>query len=193
MVNGADAMKTIVDPTRGRRDLCVMFNEMGFDCGAEIGVWQGDFSEVLSVAIPGLRLLCVDPWDEYDAYTDKKNQQDRLDKAFDVTCRRLMAYPLTTILRMTSIDASERVPDGSLDFVYIDGNHASAYVELDLELWVPKVKRGGVVSGHDYEFIQQHPWIEVKQAIESYTTAHPIDELTVLTADKHASYYWVKA
>jgi len=185
-------MKIIVDPTRGRRDLCVMFNELGYDCGAEIGVWQGDFSEVLCVAIPKLRLLCVDPWHEYAEYDDRKNQQDRLDRAYELTKARLAPYPCATVLRMPSIDAAETVPDGSLDFVYIDGNHAHAYVELDLELWAPKVKRGGIISGHDYEFVQQHPWIEVKQAIESYATAHPIEELTVLTADKHASYFWMK-
>jgi cephalosporin hydroxylase len=40
--------------------------------------------------------------------------------------------------------------NNSLDFVYIDANHAYNYVVQDIELWYPKVKKGGYLCGHDY-------------------------------------------
>lgn len=47
------------------------------------------------------------------------------------------------------IAAMPSIPDGSLDFVYIDGNHSEEYVRQDIRLWWPKVKIGGMLAGHD--------------------------------------------
>ncbi|OGM55882.1 hypothetical protein A3F62_01515 [Candidatus Woesebacteria bacterium RIFCSPHIGHO2_12_FULL_44_11] len=41
-------------------------------------------------------------------------------------------------------------PKRSLDFVYVDANHAFGYIAMDLANWVDKVKKGGVIAGHDY-------------------------------------------
>ena len=40
--------------------------------------------------------------------------------------------------------------DESLDFIYIDANHAYDFVVEDINLWFPKLKKGGIFSGHDY-------------------------------------------
>jgi len=40
--------------------------------------------------------------------------------------------------------------DGSLDLVYIDANHAYEHVIEDIRDWLPKVKPGGIIAGHDY-------------------------------------------
>ena len=53
-------------------------------------------------------------------------------------------------LRMESIEASMFVTNESLDFVFIDANHVFRNVILDMGCWVRKVKRGGIISGHDY-------------------------------------------
>jgi predicted O-methyltransferase YrrM len=54
------------------------------------------------------------------------------------------------MLRMYSSQAAKLFPDGSLDFIYIDANHKYDYVKEDIELWWPKLKSGGMISGHDY-------------------------------------------
>jgi len=41
--------------------------------------------------------------------------------------------------------------DNSIDFLFIDGNHEYEAVKQDISLWLPKVKKGGVISGHDYD------------------------------------------
>jgi hypothetical protein len=54
------------------------------------------------------------------------------------------------MVRATSEIAADMFNDNSLDFVYIDANHAYDYVVQDIELWYPKVKKGGFICGHDY-------------------------------------------
>jgi hypothetical protein len=49
-----------------------------------------------------------------------------------------------------SVGASQRYENGSLDFVFIDGGHSYKEVKADIQAWLPKVKKGGVLAGHDY-------------------------------------------
>jgi len=48
-----------------------------------------------------------------------------------------------------SEEAVGNIPN-NLDFVYIDGNHDYDFVKNDLELYYPKVKKGGIIGGHDF-------------------------------------------
>jgi len=72
-------------------------------------------------------------------------------RKLDSTKRRLRRFQdRVQIVRATSAAASELFADESLDFVYIDANHAYLHVLEDLRLWTPKVRSGGLVAGHDY-------------------------------------------
>ncbi|SDD85095.1 Methyltransferase domain-containing protein [Sphingomonas sp. YR710] len=53
-------------------------------------------------------------------------------------------------MRMSSRDAAALIDNDSLDFVYIDANHSFSSTSEDLDLWFPKLKIGGIFSGHDY-------------------------------------------
>lgn len=175
-----------------RLDLCHRFTDQGFQRGAEIGVWEGAFSEQLCRTIPNLQLVCVDPWHAYDAYgSEKKNNQARLDAAYQIASDRLLPFDCE-LLRMTSEAASALIPDGSLDFVYLDGNHAKPFIEADLVLWSPKVRSGGIVAGHDYELTERHARIQVKAAVDAFTGLHQIAPWYVLAAEKAPSYFWVQ-
>jgi predicted O-methyltransferase YrrM len=54
-----------------------------------------------------------------------------------------------TELKGISWEMAEEVEDESLDFVFIDADHGYEAVKKDIEAWLPKVKPGGFVSGHD--------------------------------------------
>lgn len=189
-----DGPSPIVSQTANRRTLCALFGDLGLRSGAEIGVWEGDFSKLLFAAVPGLRLRCVDRWQAYGAYRDKKNDQARLDAAYQRTVDQLSGCA-ATILRMGSLEAAAEVPDGSLDFVYIDANHGYDYVLADLKAWAPKVRTGGIVSGHDYvaQPKQKTAHLEVAQAVDEFTRTRQIDPWFVLAADKYPSFFWVVA
>ena len=53
-------------------------------------------------------------------------------------------------IRAFSEKAAKLIEDNSLDFAYIDGNHQYEFVKKDIELYYPKVKKGGIVGGDDY-------------------------------------------
>ena len=56
------------------------------------------------------------------------------------------------VLQMTSEEASKRFKDASIDIVYIDGDHRYEAVKKDIELWMPKLKDDGILSGHDFAY-----------------------------------------
>lgn len=180
-----------ISKTAGRKDLGVLFRHLGYKRGAEIGVWEGRFSEQLCLANPGVRLICVDPWKAYDDYGDPKNVQDRLDAAHRSARIRLQRFGCD-IRQMTSTEAAGTVPDGSLDFVYLDGNHGKHYVLADLAAWVPKVRSGGIVSGHDFEVgKKRHAHLQVRQAVEEYAAIHKVAPIYIVSNDKVPSFFWV--
>jgi len=169
----------------GTRDtLAQTMGQLGFKTGAEIGVCKGEYSEVLLRAISGLKIYCVDPWVAYN-----RIDQDLADARYEECIARLSIYSGVNIIKKPSVEAAAGFPDGSLDFVYIDGLHEFDAVMLDLLYWAPKVKVGGIIAGHDYcEFYQAG----VIAAVRAYTQAHNIHKWYV-TRDREPSFFWVKA
>lgn len=49
-----------------------------------------------------------------------------------------------------SYNVVSKFEDNSIDFIYIDADHRYESVKQDLELYLPKLKKGGVIGGHDY-------------------------------------------
>ena len=136
-------------PDTNREDLAVLFRELGFQAGVEVGVERGQYSEVLCRSNPGARLYCVDAWKAYKGYRDHVNQL-KLDRFYTETTERLAPFKVS-IVRGFSVDvAATRFEDGSLDFVYLDGNHSFENVAADLAAWSRKVRPGGIIAGHDF-------------------------------------------
>lgn len=174
-----------------RSDMAAMFALAGFHKGAEIGVWEGGFAEKICRHNSNLALTCVDPWRSMADYKEGKNDPARMEQAFRTARKRLEPFACT-FLRMTSAEAAEHVEPGSLDFVYLDGNHLFEHVLRDLKLWAPKVRSGGMVSGHDYGARDKHKaFIQVKPAVDQFAREHAIDPWFVLAGDKSASFLWV--
>lgn len=47
--------------------------------------------------------------------------------------------------------AASIIKDETFDFFWIDADHRYHAIKRDIELWLPKVKKGGILSGHDYD------------------------------------------
>ena len=179
-----------------RRELAAFFAERDFTVGAEVGVWKGLNAETLCASNPALtRLYCVDPWAPQSDYREKKNDAAMMQQSFTEATERLAPYTACVFLRMPSVKAAALVADGSLDFVYIDGNHRYEAVTADIEAWAPKVRPGGVVAGHDF-LTKTKRHIDVERAVRDYTSAHAIAPWFVLAPakeDAHPSWLWVQA
>ena len=121
--------------------------------GAEIGVFEGEFAKEMLSQLYERNLLqeyiLVDPWRHLDEWNKPYNKQDdEFNRIYDLAMSRTKEDPRfgtkVTVLRDMSYEASLKVQDQSLDFVYIDGDHTAKGAMKDLLLWVPKVKCGGL-------------------------------------------------
>lgn len=124
--------------------------------GVEVGTHRAEFAGTMLTNWDGRKLTCVDPWygSKEDAPDSYKPQIDLLDggpkNAFMSACAVLREFPNRHhIMNATSKEAVKSFNDGSLDFVYLDGDHREEAVLLDLRLWWPKLRAGGIMAGHD--------------------------------------------
>lgn len=132
-----------------------MCKDLNFEFGAEIGVDKGGFSKHL-LSKSDLRILyCIDPWiDDFGSgyqkdYFDPAGSTRR--KQCEETLEEFIKEDRVELVQATGVEAAPEIPDGSLDFVYIDGDHSLEGIFQDIYAWTPKVRIGGIVSGHDYK------------------------------------------
>jgi len=135
----------------------------------EIGSWKGCSSAVLAhkVKKEGGHLFCVDHWKGSEG-TKLINEASNGDmyEVFESNMRALELWDYITPMKMDSIKASEEFEDGSIDFLFIDGDHRYVQFMKDLEVWMPKVK--GMACGHDAEFYLT----QLESAISHYLAEH---------------------
>ena len=156
--------------------------------GAELGVWQGKLSCELLKALPMLALYMIDRWQAMPpghAYLDSGSlvataSQELYDKSYEI------AHRLTEFAGRRAIILKQDInyvimADEYLDFVFIDADHTYKCVKKDIETWMPRVRKGGLLCGHDYENNQSDKW-GVKQAVDEFVTEH---NLTLETGEDH--------
>ena len=188
-------------PDCSREDLPQFFVDMGYKVGAEIGVLRGEFTEKFCQA--GLKIYGIDPWISYNNYR-RHSREEPYEVMYENTKKRLTPYDCT-ILRKLSMDALNDFADGSLDFVYIDGNHTLRYIVEDIYEWNRKVRIGGVVSGHDYATNIRGPYsfqaLHVKYGVDASVLALRIKNWYLLgrkyaldgeKRDKWRSWFWIR-
>tara|TARA_R110000868_G_scaffold79604_36_gene226522 strand:+ start:961 stop:1614 length:654 start_codon:yes stop_codon:yes gene_type:complete len=185
-----------------RKSLAWFLGKYGFNRGVEIGVEQGAYSETLLKLNPNLELYGVDPWKAYRTYREHVSQ-NKLDAFYEGTKVRLSKYNWTPI-RKFSADAATDFEDGSLDFAYIDGNHNYINVVRDLAAWTPKVRSGGIISGHDFIVRTRGAYAEILHVVpvvENWVDAHQIRPWFLFGAkdvvpgerrESTRSFMWVK-
>jgi predicted O-methyltransferase YrrM len=110
--------------------------------GAEIGVEYGLNAKTMLKLLSIEKLYLIDPYvDQDDASGDRRYEDAK---------RYLAKYgSKIKFIRLTSEKAANEIPD-NLDFVYIDGSHKYKIVKRDIELFYKKVKKGGIIGGHDF-------------------------------------------
>jgi hypothetical protein len=139
--------------------------------GAELGAHAGKFTEQLLLAFPRLTMYAIDSWcirpmyETYD-FPTVRSQFDKRTRRFGDRVR---------VLHMETVAAADHVQP--LDFVFIDADHSYEAVAADIDAWLPKIRAGGLISGHDYGHSR---FPGVKRAVD--------ERLTVQTADDHVWY-----
>jgi predicted O-methyltransferase YrrM len=125
------------------------FSELGKDLvGVEIGTCTGYNAKTILKRVDIKKLYLVDPYTDYEELTDNNPNLSKSEKDAQ---NLLKKYSDKIIwVKKLSMDAVNDIPN-ELDFVYIDGNHRYEYVKKDMELYFPKLKKGGILAGHDIE------------------------------------------
>ncbi len=131
--------------------------------GCEVGVLRGELSVELLNTFANLNLYMVDCYlpDKYRSSTDAKEiMRIAFQNTLSFENRRIM-------LVGKSVQAAHLIQDGFLDFVYIDAAHDERSVTKDITVWYPKVRSGGLISGHDYSRHRAHKG--VVKAVDKFT------------------------
>jgi len=92
---------------------------------------------------------------------NKKNEKETF---YEIFLRNV--FPVHSMIKNVhttySYKAASLYEDNSLDFVFIDASHDYENVKKDIEAWLPKIKLGGTIGGHDYHIT----WPGVIQAVK---------------------------
>lgn len=166
---GTKVTKPALSQLKGRSNLI----------GAEIGVASGIHAACFLLELDIDMIYLIDP---YIPYKDefKMISSERAKEMESNAYIKLAKYKhKIRWIKEKSVDAARLIADNSLDFVYIDGDHTYKSVTDDILLYFPKVKKGGLFSGHDYGFRS------VKRAVDEFINKQGL-ELHIISSD-----WWV--
>lgn len=180
---------------KNRTELAKEFARLGFKKGAEVGACFGRYSEILCQNIPGLQLTAIDSWDT----KENTRREADLGVSGEDTTRKLLTPYGATVIKAKSMDALAQVEDESLDFVFIDADHSYACVKQDITEWSKKVRKGGIVSGHDYYVFPGSGNRGVVDAVDEYVHLNGIKLMTTdwdkknpVRDDRQPCWYYIK-
>jgi hypothetical protein len=169
---------------RGKRDFGKLINELELTYGAELGVAGGEFSEHLLKTSNLKILFSIDRWTDHHDY-----------KEYLVAKEKLSQYnERSVILKLSFDEALQFFTDNSLEFIYIDGYaHTGFDKGKTLYDWWPKLKKGGVFAGHDYdEMYDDPPMIKI---VDNFSKVNDV-EINVtekgVNEEKFPSWYCIK-
>lgn len=120
---------------------------------AEIGSYAGESIELFFKSGRVKQVFAIDPWKGNYNYATSPQVSDfvLVENAFDERIKNKNVIKL----KMAMKEAFDLLPE--LDVVYIDGNHAYNCVLEDIRLSLQKIKNGGIICGHDYNY--QNPGV----------------------------------
>lgn len=119
----------------------------------EVGCWKGKSTAYLAVEIinskKDIKFYAVDTW---QGSPEHQNNSEVINNTlYDIFLSNIEPVKDAIIpIKMPSIEAASYFEDNELDIVFIDASHYYDDVKSDILAWLPKVKSGGIIAGHDY-------------------------------------------
>lgn len=128
------------------RVLLDLIPDMSYLVGAEVGVLRGRCASHLLHQRPGLILYLVDDWSIGGLVAEAPEQvREQALRNTSTYAHRARFVEGSCMVAFVSA-----IPD-ALDFAFLDAAHDRPSVEIDLDLWWPKIRAGGLLLGHDYD------------------------------------------
>lgn len=121
--------------------------ENHYTIGAQVGTGKGPLTAHIMKSNHGKKFTLIDV-----AYYPMNGDENTTKRAQELWEKRVAPYRhKVKIIELPSIEAAKQIDDESLDFVFIDADHSFESVLADITAWFPKVRKGGLISGHDFE------------------------------------------
>ena len=131
----------------------LLIDKLDLQIGAEIGVDKGEFAKIIAEKSHIQRYYGIDSW--LDCFGSDPKAYDPIGENRYKAAEALLDSYITSkrieLVKMDSELASAQCPINLIDYLYIDGDHSLGGIFIDLKCWCPKVKIGGIISGHDYK------------------------------------------
>jgi predicted O-methyltransferase YrrM len=149
---GPDSRDMRKNYVRGLYDLIKDFLNKDTEM-AEIGCYRGVSTELFAKHCK--KIYAIDPWDlvcdgKYVNVTRAKRKLPKQIDAMNNFLNMASDYDNIVPIKGFSYEVTDQFADESLDFVYVDGHHSYRACLEDVKMWLPKVKVGGTIAGHDY-------------------------------------------
>lgn len=149
--------------------------------GAELGVRRGDLSEALLKEVPNLHMTLVDLWKvsaDHGILSLPGEEAGQMEPNMNITLAKMEPFKgRYTIVRELTTEAALKIPNKSLDFVFIDATHTYDHLMADINAWKDKVKDDGIICGHDY-----HPSFDeggmIRGVKEAFSDNYYVDDYT---------------
>ena len=130
----------------------------------ELGVASGNTSEYLLRVLPFIHLSLVDKWP-----LQQISESGKYPAMWTVRDRTEFCADRRKLHRGLSVDVASKFENESQDLVFIDANHQFESVDQDISAWLPKIRHGGIISGHDIDSRKDKLGIwGVRRAVEKH-------------------------
>lgn len=117
----------------------------------ECGAWLGKSSAYLCDLVKDrVKVYIVDTWKGSPNELDTHHALAKHEDIYRIFLSNMGSRNYTPLM-MDSYEASRQFKNNSLDVVFIDMTHTYEAVKNDIEYWLPKVREGGYLAGHDYD------------------------------------------
>jgi predicted O-methyltransferase YrrM len=127
----------------------------------EIGVWKGGSAAFMGVEILNSgKKLRYDAIDCFVLTPEFWNTTEDIYEEAKTNLKPLTDLGVVNLIKSHSLDIVDTYKDGSLSLCFIDGSHRYQDVKDDIIAWLPKVKKGGILAGHDY-INGNHPEVRI--------------------------------
>lgn len=118
----------------------------------EIGVWKGSSTSFMGVEIYNSgKKITFDAIDTFKGSQEHGDVSSFLYEEATSNLKPLLDLNVVNLIKGHSLDVVSKYEDSSIDFCFIDGSHQYEDVKADLLAYLPKVKVGGILAGHDYD------------------------------------------
>ena len=135
----------------------------------EIGVAKGENAEHILKKCKLEKYFLIDPFIHKPFY------------------KKAIKYKSVVFLKAKSEDVAKTFENKSLDLVFVDGDHSYEAVKRDIEMWLPKIRKGGLLIGHDY----CDKWLGVRKAVDEMLKKITLVPIEYKVNNSHNNIFYV--